>query len=64
MKCWTNQFYKLLPLHKWVKVGVLVINGFFNADFGYWLKAWWKQSNRMCFEKGWMGHEFYFVEKQ
>ncbi|MDH5367355.1 MAG: class I SAM-dependent methyltransferase [Cyclobacteriaceae bacterium] len=64
MKCWTNQFYKIVPISKWFKVGILVIKGFFNADFGYWLKAFWKQSNRMCFEKGWMGHEFFFVEKQ
>ncbi len=63
MKCWTNEFYKLRPLRKWIKVAVLVVKGFFNKDFGYWLKAWWKQSNRMCFEKGWMGHEFFFVEK-
>lgn len=63
MKCWTDQFYKIMPLSKWLKVVVLVIRGFFNADFGYWLKAFWKQSNRMCFEKGWMGHEFFFVEK-
>ncbi len=63
MKCWTNQFYKITPLIKWLKVGSLVVKGFFNKDFGYWAKAFWKQSNRMCFERGWMGHEFFFVEK-
>jgi hypothetical protein len=36
----------------------------FDKDFGYWAKAFWKQSNRLCFEKGWMGHEFFFVEKK
>ncbi len=64
MKCWTTQFYKIRPVMKWFKVVSLVINGFFNKDFGYWAKAFWLQSNRMCFEKGWMGHEFFFVEKQ
>lgn len=64
MKCWTNEFYKLRPLIKWPKVLVKIIQGFFNPDFGHWLRAFWRQSNRMCFERGWMGHEFYFVEKQ
>lgn len=64
MKCWINHFNKITPITKWIKVLGLVINGFFNKDFGYWAKAFWKQSNRLCFEKGWMGHEFFFVEKQ
>ena len=64
MLSWGNQFYKFRPVRKWFKVAGSVITGFFNPDFGYWLKAFWKQSNRKCFEKGWMGHEFFFVEKQ
>jgi cyclopropane fatty-acyl-phospholipid synthase-like methyltransferase len=63
-KCWINTFYKIRPMSKWIKVTSLIISSLFNRDFGYWAKAFWKQSNRLCFEKGWMGHEFFFVEKQ
>ena len=62
-RCWINTFNKPRPFRKWFKVSGLVINSFFNKDFSYWAKAFYKQSNRLCFEKGWMGHEFFFVEK-
>lgn len=62
--CWTNTFYKLFPLTKWFKVASLTITSLFDKDFGYWAQAFWKQSNRLCFERGWMGHEFFFVEKK
>lgn len=64
MLSWTGKFYQLFPLKKWLMVAGLIVEGFFNKDFSYWSKAFWKQSNRLCFEKGWMGHEFFFVEKQ
>jgi cyclopropane fatty-acyl-phospholipid synthase-like methyltransferase len=60
---WKNQFDKLLPISKWFTVARLMIRTLYDKDFSYWAKAFWKQSNRLCFEKGWMGHEFYFVEK-
>ncbi|MFT5228889.1 MAG: cyclopropane fatty-acyl-phospholipid synthase-like methyltransferase [Gammaproteobacteria bacterium] len=63
-RCWINTFNKARPFRKWFKVSGLVINSFFNKDFSYWAKAFYKQSNRLCFEKGWMGHEFFFVEKK
>jgi cyclopropane-fatty-acyl-phospholipid synthase len=64
MRGWKKHFNKITPISKWIKVAGLVINGMFNKDFGYWAKAFWKQSNRQCFENGWMGHEFFFVEKK
>lgn len=63
-KCWINTFKKVRPLSKWFKVSSLIITSLFDKDFSYWAKAFYKQSNRLCFEKGWMGHEFFFVEKQ
>jgi len=64
MRGWKKHFNRITPISKWFKVAGLIIHGMFNKDFGYWAKAFWKQSNRLCFERGWMGHEFFFVEKQ
>lgn len=64
MKSWESGFWKISPLKKWFVVAGLIIKSFFDTDFGYWRKAFFKTSNRKCFEKGWMGHEFWFVEKQ
>ena len=64
MKAWESGFWKITPLHKWITVVRLTIKSYFNTDFKYWAKAFWKTSNRKCFEKGWMGHEFWFAEKQ
>lgn len=64
MHGWIANFKKITPITKWFKVAKLVIKGFFDEEFGYWAQAFYKQSNRKCFEKGWMGHEFFFVEKQ
>ena len=61
---WKNEFDKIFPLSKWITVTRLMIRTLYDKDFSYWAKAFWKQSNRLCFEKGWMGHEFFFVEKQ
>ena len=64
MKSWRKGFWKITPLRKWLIVLRLIIKTYFNTDFKYWAKAFWKSSNQKCFEEGWMGHEFWFVEKK
>jgi cyclopropane-fatty-acyl-phospholipid synthase len=64
MKGWESGFWKITPLKKWPLVVGLIIKSYFDNDFRYWRKAFFKTSNRKCFEKGWMGHQFWFVEKK
>jgi cyclopropane-fatty-acyl-phospholipid synthase len=64
MKGWEGGFWKIGPLKKWPIVAGLLIKSFFDSDFKYWRKAFFRTSNRKCFEQGWMGHQFWFVEKK
>lgn len=64
MKCWGKQFRKPLPLIKWWYVLLLIPRIIFNRDFRLWSKAFWEKSNQLCFEKGWMGHQFFFLKKK
>jgi cyclopropane fatty-acyl-phospholipid synthase-like methyltransferase len=64
MKSWESGFWKITPLKKWPLVAGLILKSYFDNDFRYWRKAFFKTSNRKCFERGWMGHQFWFVEKK
>lgn len=64
MRCWGRQFRKLFPLVKWWYVLPLLVKTIFDKDFRLWARAFWKKSNQLCFERGWMGHEFFFLRKK
>lgn len=63
MRCWRNEFKRIFPLRKWLIFTRFFIRSLVDEHFGYAFKSFWVRSNSKCFEEGWMGHEFFFMEK-
>lgn len=64
MGCWGNTFWKLRPFEKWYHVARLLLRALTDAQIRLYIKCYLNGSNKVCMEKGWMSHVFFFLEKQ